>query len=222
VHCPQELLLLGVRWAETSLLRSRHGAELRAERGVPVDHATIERGGVPYSPLLAAACHRSTRSVWGNWRRDETSRRGKGQWDSLAHAVAKTGQTSACLLTEPWDAAATRQTSPAPAGVSVGGPARSYRFRRGTSYPHRLAETALYALCTSVKAPRTREYRKYKATFHGATFHGTPAGASQQPASAYRALPEPPPPHRRARGPPALPAADRQARAAGTDRTGAG
>jgi putative transposase len=85
-HCPQELLLLGVRWAETSLLRSRHGAELRAERGVPVDHATIERGGVPYSPLLAAACHRRTRSVWGSWRRDETSPRAKASgtpWRAL-------------------------------------------------------------------------------------------------------------------------------------------
>jgi NAD(P)-dependent dehydrogenase (short-subunit alcohol dehydrogenase family) len=33
------------------------------------------------------------------------------------------------------------------------------------------------------------EYRKYKATFHGATFHGTPAGASQQPARAHPTLP---------------------------------
>jgi len=33
------------------------------------------------------------------------------------------------------------------------------------------------------------EYRKYKATFHGATFHGTPTGASQQPARAHPALP---------------------------------
>jgi hypothetical protein len=49
------------------------------------------------------------------------------------------------------------------------------------------------------------EYKKYKAplhaptlaalaTFHGATFHGTPTGASQQPASAPRATRNPPPP----------------------------
>jgi hypothetical protein len=36
---------------------------------------------------------------------------------------------------------------------------------------------------------RDTEYRKYKATFHGITFHATPAGASQQPVSAHPALP---------------------------------
>src|SRR5262247_923276 len=40
---------------------------------------------------------------------------------------------------------------------------------------------------TQPPGQRCSEYRKYKATFHGATFHGTPAGTSQQPAPAATA-----------------------------------
>ena len=68
---------------------------------------------------------------------------------------------------------------------------------------------------------RRVEYRKYKATFHGATFHGTPAGASQQPAVPTLRYREPSP-AALARQRPALPAAGPQARPAGTDRTGPG
>ena len=133
-HCPQELLLLGVRWAETSLaLPAWRRAEGRAwGPGRPRDHRA--RGRAIQSPLGHGVPSPYAVGV-GQLAEGRDIPPGKGQWDSLARAVAKTGQTSACLLTEPWDAAATRQTSPAPAGVSVGGPARSYRFRRGTSYP---------------------------------------------------------------------------------------
>jgi putative transposase len=39
---------------------------------VPIDHATIQRWVVKYSPLLEAAFHRRKRSVWLSWRMDET------------------------------------------------------------------------------------------------------------------------------------------------------
>jgi hypothetical protein len=38
------------------------------ERGVPVDHATIQRWVVKYSPLLEEAFHRRKRPVWVSWR----------------------------------------------------------------------------------------------------------------------------------------------------------
>ena len=57
---------------------------------------------------------------------------------------------------------------------------------------------------------RRVEYRKCKATFHGATFHGTPAGASQQPAVPTLRYREPSP-AALARQRPALPAAGPQA-----------
>jgi putative transposase len=70
------------------------------ERGVPVDHATIQRWVVKYSPLLEEAFHRRKRSVWLSWRMDETYIKVKGKWWYLYHAVDKHGHTIDFLLTE--------------------------------------------------------------------------------------------------------------------------
>src|SRR5881409_2124892 len=71
-HFPQDIILMGVRWYVAYPLSYRHVEELMQERGVPVDHATIQRWVVKYSPLLEAAFHRRKRSVWLIWRMDET------------------------------------------------------------------------------------------------------------------------------------------------------
>jgi putative transposase len=53
-------------------LSTRHVEELMLERGVHVDHSTINRWVVKYSPLLEEAFHRRKRPVWVSWRMDET------------------------------------------------------------------------------------------------------------------------------------------------------
>ena len=63
---------MGVRWYVAYPWSYRHVEELMQERGVPVDHATIQRWVVKYSPLLEEAFHRRKRSVWVSWRMDET------------------------------------------------------------------------------------------------------------------------------------------------------
>ena len=70
------------------------------ERGVDVDHATINRWVIKYSPQLEEAFHRRKRPVWVSWRMDETYIRVKGQWRYLYRAVDKHGQTIDFLLTE--------------------------------------------------------------------------------------------------------------------------
>src|SRR5262249_55321596 len=92
-HVPQDIMLMGVRWYVAYPLSYRHVAEFMPERGVPVDHATIQRGVVQYRPLLEAAFHRRKRAVWLSWRLDETYIKVKGQWYDLYRAVDKTGQT---------------------------------------------------------------------------------------------------------------------------------
>jgi transposase-like protein len=42
------------------------------ERGVEVDHSTINRWVIKYSPLLEEEFHRRKRPVWVSWRMDET------------------------------------------------------------------------------------------------------------------------------------------------------
>jgi putative transposase len=73
------------------------------ERGVPVDHATIQRWVVKYSPPLEEAFHRRKRLVWVSWRMDETCIKIKGQWYYLYRAVDKQEQTIDFLLTEQRD-----------------------------------------------------------------------------------------------------------------------
>ena len=99
-HFPQDIILMGVRWYVAYPLSYRHVEERMEERGVAVDHATVQRWVVKYSPLLEEACHRRKRPVWVSWRMDETYIKVKGQWYYLYRAVDKYGQTIDFLLTE--------------------------------------------------------------------------------------------------------------------------
>jgi putative transposase len=99
-HFPQDIILMGVRWYVAYPLSYRHVEELMAERGVPVDHATIQRWVVKYSPQLEGAFHRRKRPVGRRWRMDETYIRVKGEWRYVYRAVDKSGQTIDFLLTE--------------------------------------------------------------------------------------------------------------------------
>jgi putative transposase len=99
-HFPQEIILMGVRWYVAYPLSTRQVEELMRERGAHVDHATINRWVIRYSPPLEQAFHRRKRPVWRSWRMDETYIRGKGEWRYLYRAVDKVGQTIDFLLTE--------------------------------------------------------------------------------------------------------------------------
>jgi putative transposase len=99
-HFPAEVILMGVRWYVAYPLSYRHVEELMEERGVSVDHATIQRWVVKYSPQLEEAFHRRKRPVWISWRMDETYIKVKGEWYYLYRAVDKYGQTIDFLLTE--------------------------------------------------------------------------------------------------------------------------
>ena len=91
---------MGVRWYLAYPLSYRHVEELMVERGVAVDHATIQRWVVKYSPQLEAAFPRRKRPVWVSWRMDETYVKVKGEWRYLYRAVDKHGRTIDFLLTE--------------------------------------------------------------------------------------------------------------------------
>jgi putative transposase len=108
-HFPRDIILTCVRWYVAYPLSYRHVEELMQERGMSVDHMTINRWVVKYSPSLDAAFHRRKRSVWLSWWLDETYIRVKGEWKYLYGAVDKHSQTIDFLLTEQRDEpAATR------------------------------------------------------------------------------------------------------------------
>jgi putative transposase len=108
-HFAKDIILTCVRWYVAYPLSYRQVEELMQERGVAVDHATINRWVLKYSPQLEAAFHRCKQPVWISWRMDETYIRVRGQWRYLSRAVDKSGQTIDFLLTASRDESAARR-----------------------------------------------------------------------------------------------------------------
>src|SRR6266567_9185289 len=50
-HFPPDIILMGVSWYVAYPLSYRHVEELMEERGVPIDHATIQRWVVKYKQI---------------------------------------------------------------------------------------------------------------------------------------------------------------------------
>src|SRR5437867_11067093 len=108
-HFPPEVILMGVRWSVAYPLSTRQVEDLMEERGVEVDHSTINRWVIKYSPRLEEAFHRHKRPVWVSWRMDETYIKVKGEWRYLYRAVDKQGQTIDFLLTKERDEQAAKR-----------------------------------------------------------------------------------------------------------------
>jgi putative transposase len=68
----RSVILLCVRWHLAYSLSLRDLEEMMAERGISVDHATIGRWVVRYSPELLERFNRRQRPVSRNWHVDET------------------------------------------------------------------------------------------------------------------------------------------------------
>ena len=63
---------MAVRWYIAYALSYRDIEELMHERGVIVDHATVQRGVVEYSPELMEQARKVMKSSANSWRMDET------------------------------------------------------------------------------------------------------------------------------------------------------
>jgi putative transposase len=72
---------------------------MMGERGVTVDHSTLNRWVIKYAPAVEKQFRRRQRPVGRSWRMDETYVRVKGQWKYLYRALDKDGQTVDFLLT---------------------------------------------------------------------------------------------------------------------------
>jgi putative transposase len=86
-HFAKDIILVCVRWYVAYPLSYRHIEELMQERGVSVDHATINRWVRKYRPRLEAPFHPRKRPLWVSWWMDETFIKVKGQWRYLYRAV---------------------------------------------------------------------------------------------------------------------------------------
>ena len=98
-HFQKEMILQSIRWYLAYSLSYRDIEEMTKERGFEVDHSTIQRWVVHYSPKLEEAFHKRKRKPGNRWRLDETYIKVKGQWKYLYRAVDKAGNTIDFLLT---------------------------------------------------------------------------------------------------------------------------
>ena len=98
-HFEREIILWGVRWYVAYPISYRQLEEMMEERGVEVDHSSLNRWVLKYAPLLDRAFRALKRRVGGSWRMDETYVRVRGQWKYLYRAVDKAGNTVDFLLT---------------------------------------------------------------------------------------------------------------------------
>ncbi len=77
-HFGRSVILLCVRWYVAYGLSLRNLEEMMAERGMSVDHATIHRCVIRYSPKLLERFYSRKRAVTGKWHVDETYVRVRG------------------------------------------------------------------------------------------------------------------------------------------------
>jgi transposase-like protein len=89
---PPDVIVLAVRWYLRFGLSYRDVEELLTERGVEVDHVTIYRWVLRFTPLLADAARPCRHRVGDRWQVDETYVKVAGQWRYVYRAIDQFGQ----------------------------------------------------------------------------------------------------------------------------------
>lgn len=91
-HFDRSVILLCVRWYLAYNLSLRDLEEMMSERGITVDHSTVNRW-VGRFTRLAERFSRRKRAVTGKWHVDETYIKVRGQWMYLYRAIDNVGDT---------------------------------------------------------------------------------------------------------------------------------
>jgi transposase-like protein len=97
-HFLPEIILLNVRWYCRYSLSYRDLEEMMAERGVQVDHSTLNRWVLKFAPELDKRIRPFLNSTNDSWRVDETYIKVKGAWKYLYRAVDSQGKTLDFML----------------------------------------------------------------------------------------------------------------------------
>lgn len=79
-HFPKSVILYAVFFYVRYGLSYRDLEEIMAERGVKIDHSTLNRWVVKFSPLIAANAQARKKQTAASWRMDETYIKVRGTW----------------------------------------------------------------------------------------------------------------------------------------------
>jgi transposase-like protein len=106
---PSDVIVLAVRWYLRFGLSYRDVEELLTERGVEVDHVTIYRWVLRFTPLLAEAARPCQHRVGDRWQVDETYVKVAGRWRYVYRAIDQFGQVIDVLVSARRDAETARR-----------------------------------------------------------------------------------------------------------------
>jgi len=106
---PSDVIVVAARWYLRFGLSYRDVEELLAERGVQVDHVTIYRWVVRFTPLLADAARPCRHRPRDRWFVDETYVKVAGHWRYVYRAIDQFGQVIDVFMSRQRDAWAARQ-----------------------------------------------------------------------------------------------------------------
>lgn len=106
MHYPKDVILYAVFFYVRYAVSYRDLEEIMEERGVEVDHSSLNRWVVKYSSLIAKEAHRRKSRTSKSWRMDETYIKVKGKWTYYYRAIDKFGKTLDFMLSERRDEAA--------------------------------------------------------------------------------------------------------------------
>jgi putative transposase len=87
VQYPKSVILFAACFYIRYAVSYRDLEEIMAERGVEVDHATLNRWVVRFAPQVADQVQARKRPTASSWRMDETCIKVRGQWTYLYRAV---------------------------------------------------------------------------------------------------------------------------------------
>ncbi|QPA26222.1 IS6 family transposase [Brucella anthropi] len=92
-HFDKSVILLCVRWYLAYNLSLRNLKEMMSERGIGLDHSTVHRWVIRFSPKLLERFNRKKRQVTRKWNLDETYIKVRGEWLHLYRAIDSNGDT---------------------------------------------------------------------------------------------------------------------------------
>ena len=108
-HYEATLILQAVSWYLRYALSYRDIEEMLLERGLEVDHSTLNRWVLAYAPLIERRLRVFRKPPCGSIRVDETSIKVRGQWRYLYRAIDKHGTPVDFLLTAKRDLEAAKR-----------------------------------------------------------------------------------------------------------------
>ena len=108
-HFPKSVILYAVFFYVRYGVSYWDLEDIMAERGVEIDHATLNRWLGKFSPLIAASTKARKKPAAVSWQMDETYIKVRGKWMYLYRAVDRDGQTLYFMLSQRRNTAAARR-----------------------------------------------------------------------------------------------------------------